>query len=308
MTIKDVSLDSNTKLPIKEFKMENIADNSAIVMIARRGSGKSWVCRAILNHFHYIPVGIIIAPTDKMSTFYGNFFPDSFIYYKYKTEIMQKLFTRQSKIIDKNKEKNKKGKKIDTRAFLLMDDCLSDKKAWAKDDMIYRLLYDGRHYHLMYVLTMQYALGLTPDQRNQFDYIFLFFDSFISNQKKLYDHYAGMFPTFEAFRQVFAQLTLDFGCMVIETTFRKNKKREQEQKDKEKDGIINEQTNPVSKIFWYKAGDPKTENMGCRQFRDYHDDNYDKDWRKKEDEFNFNDYCADKKKNKSSIKIQKVVE
>jgi hypothetical protein len=234
--------------------------------------------------------------------FYGNFFPDAFIYYEYKPEIMKKLFIRQTQMIEKEKEKKLKGKKVDPRAFLVMDDCMSDKKAWVKDKLIGDLLFNGRHFRLIYILTMQYALGLTPDQRNQFDYIFLFKDSFISNQKRIYDHYAGMFPTFESFRQVFAQLTENFGCMVIETTDRKNKKTENETKGEKGP------ENPIEKIFWFKATDVTIEKMCCRQFRDFQDDNYNKDWRKKHNEFNFNDYCQDKKKNKGTIKIQKVEE
>ena len=37
-------------------------DHASICMIAKRGSGKSWVCRAIIQHLSHIPGGIIIAP------------------------------------------------------------------------------------------------------------------------------------------------------------------------------------------------------------------------------------------------------
>ena len=91
--IKDVRLDGNKSLPIKEFKLESMIENPAIVMIAKRASGKSWVCRAILKHFKDIPVGIIIAPTERMANpaFYSEFFPDSYIHYDYKSETIEKL-------------------------------------------------------------------------------------------------------------------------------------------------------------------------------------------------------------------------
>ncbi len=62
-------------------------------MIAKRASGKSWVCRSILRHFRDIPVGIIIAPTEKMANppFYSEFFPDTYIHYEYRSEIIEKL-------------------------------------------------------------------------------------------------------------------------------------------------------------------------------------------------------------------------
>ena len=76
-------------------------------------------------------------------------------------------------MIEKMKEKEKEGKNIDPRGFILMDDCLSKKGSWMKDQPIMELLFNGRHYRLMYMLTMQFPLGITPELRCNFDYIFL---------------------------------------------------------------------------------------------------------------------------------------
>ena len=64
---KNIKVGGNLSLPIMEFKLDSMCENPAIVMIAKRASGKSWVCRSILRHFRDIPVGIIIAPTEKMA-------------------------------------------------------------------------------------------------------------------------------------------------------------------------------------------------------------------------------------------------
>ena len=39
--VKSVSLDGNKKLQINEFKLDSMCENPAIVMIAKRASGKS---------------------------------------------------------------------------------------------------------------------------------------------------------------------------------------------------------------------------------------------------------------------------
>ena len=62
---------------------------------------------------------------------------------------------------------------------------------------------------------MQYSMGIPPEMRSNFDYIFLLAEDFISNRKRLYEHYAGMFPNFDIFQQVFTEVTENFGCMVI---------------------------------------------------------------------------------------------
>ena len=293
MPAKQVFTKGGNQLQIKEFKLESIAKYASIVMIAKRGSGKSWVCRALMNHFSDIPVGIIISPTDKMNCFYGKFFPDSYIYYDFTSELIGRVLERQERIINKNKEKNKLNKKIDTRSYIIMDDCLARKKSWAKDEKILELLFNGRHFKLMYILTMQFPLGISPELRTQFDYIFLLADDFYSNLKRIYDHYAGMFPTFESFRQIFKQLTSDFGCMVIVNTSRGQKKND------DTAGFLN-------KVFWYKADEVQMKEMGCSQFNKFHKKNFNKKWTEKIKQINVDDFCMLKKKEKTPIKIEKI--
>ena len=110
-------------------------------------------------------------------------FPDLFIHYKYKSEIIERILYRQQVIIEKRKKKKKFGKKVDPRAILVMDDCLSSKGSWMKDEPIMKMFFDGRHYKVMYILTMQFPLGISPELRGNFDYIFLLAEDFYSNQK-----------------------------------------------------------------------------------------------------------------------------
>lgn len=275
------------QLPIGHFELSMFTRAPSIVMIAKRRSGKSWVCRSIMYYFRTIPVGIVICKTERMDPFYKEFIPDTFIYYDYQSEIIEKLLDRQTMIKEKSDERKAKGKReLDTRAFIIMDDCLSQKGAWMRDKRVYELLFEGRHYDIMYILTMQFPLGITPELRNNFDYIFLLAEDFQSNLKRIYDHYAGMFHTFESFKQVFNQLTQNYGCMVIANggarkTF-------------------------WDKVFWYKAINPPQFMVGCKQFKRYHDLNYDKDWKKKSKIFDFGEYCNKKKKDGKSIQVHKM--
>lgn len=286
MGTKNIDLDG-TSIPIQKFKLESMCPNPSICMIAKRASGKSWVCRALLHHFRNIPVGIIIAPTDKMSSFYGKFFPGAYIYYEYKSEIIENLMARQKIMIAKAKKKYLEGKKCDPRAILLMDDCLSSKGSWMRDKPIMQLFFDGRHYQIMYILTMQFPLGISPELRSNFDYIFLLADDFCSNQKRLYEHYAGMFPHFNAFRDVFIELTVDYGSMVISN--RGSRK------------------NFLEKIFYFKADEIPLEKIGCKQFIEFDKNNVDPMW----DSGRGIHFDIDKlmdKKNKTKIKVSKMVD
>ena len=279
---------SGKNISFDQFDMKDMCENPSIVMVAKRGSGKSWVTRAILDYFRKIPAGIIIAPTDKMSSFYGKFFPDTFIYYEYSPDLIEAVLHRQSALIEKREEKRKKGKTLDSRGFIIMDDCLGRSKGWSNDENIKELLFNGRHYHLMYILTMQVPLGIGPTLRSNFDYIFFLATDNNSDIKKMYDHYAGMFPDLASFKQIFEGLTKDYGSMVI----------------------INRGTrdNFFDKVKWYKAPgnlDTIYLNYGCKQFRYYHKKNYDKNWRKKVSKFDMNEFVNKKKKSRSQMHIVK---
>jgi hypothetical protein len=276
------------KLPIQEFGLGEMCENPSILMIAKRGSGKSWVTKAVLYKFHKIPVGVIISPTEKDNPFFSDFFPNSYIYYKYESHIIKKILIRQKMMLKKSREHRDKGKFVDPRAVVVMDDCLADKGSWARDPPIMDLLFNGRHRQITYILTMQYPLGIKPELRSNFDYVFLLAEDYISNMKKLYDHYAGMFPDFNSFREVFRQLTSDFGAMVI-----KNR---------------GARANLFDKIAFYKAPDLKDVEVtfGCKQFQKYHNNNYNEEWELNQDKIDYEDYLFEKKKNKARISVKKM--
>ena len=281
----NVDIDMEGKMRIKEFKLDEMCINPSIVMIAKRGSGKSWITREIIYRFSDIPAGVIISQTEKDNPFYSNFFPDTFIYYAYDRKLIERILIRQKKINKKSREKELEQKLMDPRLLLVMDDCLASKGEWSRDPLVADLLMNGRHRKITYILTMQFPLGITPELRANFDYIFLLADDIISNLKRIYDHYAGIFKSFNEFRQVFSQLTENFGAMVIINRG-------------------NRQNNLTDKIAFFKASnlDNVELKFGCRQFRKYHEKNYDKDWEEKHDDLGIGLNEVDKKTQQINIK------
>jgi hypothetical protein len=284
----NVESQAGDKLPIQEFTLDKMCRNPSIIMIAKRGSGKSWVTKAIIYKHADIPVGVIISPTEKDNPFFVDFFPDTFIFYKYESKILKKILIRQKLILKKAREKRLQGKFIDPRAIIVMDDCFASRGTWAKDPLVSELLFNGRHRQLTYILTMQYPLGISPDLRSNFDYIFLLAEDYTSNLKRLYEHYAGMFPDFNSFRQIFRQLTEDYGAMVINNR--------------------GSRTNLFDKISFYRAPDLKNKPMkfGCNQFRTFHKKNYKTGWEDEAFKIDYEEFMLDKKKSKSRINVRKV--
>jgi hypothetical protein len=181
-------------------------------------------------------------------------------------------------IIDKNNKRIKDGKSsIDTRVLFIMDDCMSAKKQWAEDSNFLSIMNEGRHRHITYILSMQYSLGILPEYRSQFNFIFLLAEDIRMNRKKLYEHYAGMFPSFELFESVFLQMTQIYGCMVIDNSSRSIDLKE--------------------RIFYFKAEDIKNFSFGNSKFLEYHKNNFDPNHGKKQTFFDINDYMMKKKTN-----------
>jgi len=258
--------------------------NPRIAIIAKSGSGKSWIIREIMHFMQDIPCGVVIAPTDRMTGFYNKFLPVSFIHHSYKEDIIPRLLQRQKNILQKNKIRKKNGKKlVDPRAFLIMDDCMSTKHLWLKDPNVLAIFNEGRHYQITFILAMQYSLGIQPELRSNFDYIFLLGEDFVNNRKKLYEHYAGMFPTKSLFDQVFMQVTDDYGCMVINNRLRTSKIR--------------------SKVFWYKAKNRKHFTVGCKKYLNFHNKFFDCNHDKRLPYIDFSSFGS---KNKTNVVVKKL--
>ena len=232
------------EIQLRKFDMKQIKDDKVVVLIGKRETGKSFLCKDLLHHHKDIPCGQVISATEAANGYYGKMVPPLFIHDEYTPAIISNVLKRQRMMIDKiNSNAN-----IDPRLFLLLDDCIYDQ-TWVKDKNVRSLFMNGRHFKILFVITMQYALGIPPNLRTNVDYVFILRENFVNNRKRLYDHYAGMFPTFEMFCQVMDQCTENFECIVINNNAKSNKLEDQ--------------------VFWYKASEHDDFKLGAQEYWDY---------------------------------------
>jgi len=218
-----------------------------IVLIGRRDTGKSFLVRDLLFYQQDIPVGTVISGTEAGNSFYSEHIPKLFIHDEYNTSIIENILKRQKtcmKQVIKEMQTYKKSN-IDPRTFVILDDCLYDS-SWTKDKLMRLLFMNGRHWKILLIITMQYPLGIPPNLRTNIDYVFILREPYINNRKKIYENYAGMFPTFESFCQVMDQCTENYECLVINNNAKSNKLTEQ--------------------IFWYKAESHPTFKLGSKEY------------------------------------------
>ena len=223
-----------SNIQLKKFDMSSIPSDSVVVFIGKRNTGKSFLCKDLLYYHKEIPVGTVISGTESANCFYGNIVPNMFIHDEYSSDIIKNLLKRQ-KTVKKGLQyelEHRGNSNINPNSFLILDDCLYDS-SWTKDKYVRTLFMNGRHWHILFVITMQFPLGIPPNLRTNIDYVFILRENIMSNRKRIYEHYAGMFPNFEVFSQVLDQCTENYECLVINNNSKSNK--------------LNEQ------VFWYKA-------------------------------------------------------
>ena len=274
-------------LELKKFDMRRIsfrADESkgpVVVLIGRRDTGKSFLVRDLLYYHQDIPIGTVISGTEAGNSFYSKHVPKLFIHEEYNMTIIDNILKRQKTVlkqITKDISTYKKSS-IDGRTFVILDDCLYDS-SWTRDKLMRMLFMNGRHWKIMLVITMQYPLGIPPNLRTNIDYVFILREPYISNRKKIYDNYAGMFPTFESFCQIMDQCTENYECLVINNNANSNKLQDQ--------------------IFWYKAESHADFRLGSREFWEIS-----KDIQSDDDEEIYDPNAAKKKGSGPKINVRK---
>ena len=240
-------------LQLKKFDMKHISfrpdenKGPVVVLIGRRDTGKSFLVRDLLYYHQDIPIGTVISGTEAGNGFYSSHVPKLFIHDEYNIVIIENILKRQKTVLKQIKKDMEIYKKsnIDPRAFVILDDCLFDDR-WTRDKMMRLLFMNGRHWKIMLIITMQYPLGIPPTLRTNIDYVFILREPYIANRKRIYENYAGMFPTFESFCQVMDQCTENYECLVVNNNVKSNKLHEQ--------------------IFWYKAESHKDFKLGSKEF------------------------------------------
>jgi len=242
-------------LDIKRFKTDQIVfsktskgEGPVIVLVGSRGTGKSFLVKDILYNHKTIPMGIVISGTEAVNGYFEKFVPKMFLHYEYTSDKVLNILKRQEMLMKEVKKNiDSYGKSdIDTRVFVILDDCLHDANGWSRDKYMKFLFVNGRHWKVMLIITMQYPMGIPPMLRCNVDYTFILREPNLTNRRRIFDNYAGMFPTFESFCQVMDSCTENYECLVVSNNVRSNKLEDQ--------------------IFFYKAESHEPFKVGSKEF------------------------------------------
>lgn len=221
------------------------------VFIGKRGTGKSTLISDIMYYHRTIPYGVIMSGTEDGNGFYGKYFPDLFIHSEFKSEALEKLIKQQKKVVKEEKEKHR------GHVFLLIDDLMYDKKM-IRDKNMRQIFMNGRHWRILFFLSMQYCMDLPPDLRANIDFVFLLRENIVANQMKLWKNFFGIFPTFQSFQETFVACTENFECLVLDNTSKSNKIEDC--------------------VFWYKAVPDRKYKIGSKKLWEFAKIHYKKNY------------------------------
>jgi hypothetical protein len=217
-------------LTIRKFDMKQAPDNSTVLFLGRRRSGKTTCLMDFLYHKRRIPCGITISGTEESNHAFRGILPDLFIYGEYKKEILEKVMDRQRKLISSLDKPD--APKVDPRCFVVLDDVLHDASLF-KSEIIKSYHLNGRHFKILLCICVQYCLAVPPMIRSNLDYVFVMKEPLLSNKQKIHQYFCGIVPEFKSFCSILDNCTNNYECMVVDN--------------------ISKSSEISDVLFWYKA-------------------------------------------------------
>ena len=212
------------RLRVKRFDPSSLKPHRIIIIVGKRGTGKSVMQRDLLYHLaDRVDFGLAMTPTEESQNTFRQHMPDSWIYSSFSTQKLDSMLNMQRELVKTKRQRS---------LFIVLDDCMYDKKI-LKGVGIRDLFMNGRHLSVTLCNAVQYVMDMGPDLRTQVDYVFALRENIISNKTKLWKYFFGMFDKYEDFARVMDKCTDNHGAIVMDNTTGSN--------------------NIEDCIFWYKA-------------------------------------------------------
>ena len=203
-------MDDIEEINFSKFKIDEIDLNSKICMIGKPSSGKT----SLIKHLIYIhrdkfAKALLMSGTTESSDDFKGIIPDVFVHSGYNADVLDKFWEKQKQLV------RKRGKGYPgNQALIILDDLMHDT-SWTTSRTVADIFMNGRHYDTLFIVAMQYCMGIKPALRSCLDYIFICREPNVSNKKKLLEHYCGVFPDIKTFSRVLDALTADYQCVVV---------------------------------------------------------------------------------------------
>lgn len=239
-------MSTNVSLALTRFNIDTTDDRRTIVIIGKRNSGKSQMTADWLCHKRAIPVGIVMSSTEEATGFFKTTcgVPDTFIYHEWEPDVIDKVISKQRALAKAGTPRN---------CFIVLDDLAFDKAIFNSKQMR-EMMFNGRHYGIMLIITAQFLGDLPTYFRSNIDYVIAYRTPGIQDRERLWKNFFGVIPTFPMFCGIMDKCTENYECIILDNTVQSNKLSDC--------------------IYWYKAplrtSTSNTFRIGCSTFHKFH--------------------------------------
>ena len=176
--------------------------------------------------------------------------PDVFVHDDFNEEVLVRLVDSQ----DADQKQNKCEPVV-----VVLDDLAYLAKNLGRLEVMRRIFFNGRHYKILLLLSLQYCKTFLPEYRDQVAFVFATFNKNPLRRRAIFETFNNVFETPHDFDRAMVKLTEDYRCMVL-------------------DHCNNESNEIADNVFWYKAAYPPRKwklNKGGACWR-FHENVYDK--------------------------------
>ena len=207
---------SQRELIVTEFDCAKMTKkNPCILLVGARGSGKSVLLKDILYRFHLagVPRACIFSQTEGANHFFSDFVPGLFVHSPLDLSTLTRVFEKQKDLFIR-KELKQVPADANIRLVLVLDDCAYDKKIM-NSKVLREIYFNGRHYGIILIVTLQYMMALNVDMRTNVDTVFFMAENVKKNRERVHEQFCAFFEEFSEFQGVFSTCTANYESFVV---------------------------------------------------------------------------------------------
>lgn len=167
--IGTVSTHRNNTYKIKELTFESFYPDFTVALYGKRRSGKTFFLRQLLWHMRWCFPECVIFTKTKSDREFADLVPDECIIEGLKDDVLYRLIINQYKKLEKfyDGQFGELPYEANINLLVVLDDCLADQFRYNR--LIDELFFNGRHLHIMLIITTQDSKGLPPAMKGNVD-------------------------------------------------------------------------------------------------------------------------------------------
>jgi len=182
------------------------------VLVGKRNTGKSVLTKDLIFHLQdMVDLAVCISPTESANEGFRRVVPPSFIFQGPDEEHLERLMEFQRKQKQRGKPK---------QMLLIIDDA-AWKRSYFESNAFKKLCFNGRHWNMTVIVTLQYCKSIPPAIRSQADLVMQLNEKQLSSRRAFHDNFCGM-TSFEEMCAIMDKTTVGFEALVVWNRSRSN--------------------------------------------------------------------------------------